>query len=87
MVMCKGQESQDAMWMEQWSCVRDKNHKMPCGWNNGHMYGTRITRCHVDGTIVMCKGQESQDAMWMEQWSCVRDKNHKMPCGWNNGHV
>ena len=32
--MCKGQESQDAMWMEQWSCVRDKNHKMPCGWNN-----------------------------------------------------
>ena len=36
-VICKGQESQDATWMEQWSCVRDKNHKMPCGWNNGHV--------------------------------------------------
>ena len=39
-LMCKGQESQDAMWMEQWSCVRDKNHKMPCGWSNGHVETT-----------------------------------------------
>ena len=35
MVIYKGQESQDAMWMEQWSYVTDKNQRC-------HVDGTMV---------------------------------------------